>query len=582
MFGNPVPRARVARAFSLLLATLLLGCGTGSQSSPGIRAVPTPETPDATLMLVARAEPPSVAGTPLVSEPINYFDERRFFNAGLALYDGQLRAHPYLAEGLPRLNSEEWKVFPDGTMETTYRLRPGLRWHDGTPLTASDFVFARQVYLSPEYSTYRMAPHTLMADVVAPDDRTVVIRWSAPFPGAGALQGITGSSQNPYSPLPRHILETAFTASPQGMLTLPFWTGEYVGLGPYRVDRWEPGSYLQATAFDGHALGKPAIQRLQVAWVGDANSALAQLLAGYSAMPINNSIGIDQGVVLKERWEGSRAGTVTFQPDNGRYQRFQFRPDVVRPQALLDLRVRQAIASTVDKQAANEALYHGSATITDTWIFPTAPYYARIQREVPTYPLDPQRGAQLMAAAGFTKNAAGVYMGPEGPLNLETKNVASAQNNAERSILSDGWRRFGFEVEEAAATPDESRNNQVLSTFRSLWATGGGNGEFALDSLVSNQIPSADNRWIGQNRGGWASPEYDRIVAGLAATIDPSERETQIIRAARLINDELAALPLYYSAHVVAYPSALNLNGPNERVPTGVLSWNIHHWEYRP
>src|SRR5205823_6216149 len=86
---------------------------------------------------------------------------RRMFNAELVLYDGKDVPHPYLAESIPRLNSAAWQVFPDGRMETTYRLRPGLTWQDGASLTAEDFVFAWRLYASPALGMFTSSPQQL-------------------------------------------------------------------------------------------------------------------------------------------------------------------------------------------------------------------------------------------------------------------------------------------------------------------------------------------------------------------------------------------------------------------------------------
>src|SRR4051812_26527509 len=74
---------------------------------------------------------------------------RPIFNAGLAIVGGGAVPEPQLATDTPRLNTESWRVTPDGKMETTWHLKPGLTWHDGQPLTADDFVFAYQVYTAP-------------------------------------------------------------------------------------------------------------------------------------------------------------------------------------------------------------------------------------------------------------------------------------------------------------------------------------------------------------------------------------------------------------------------------------------------
>src|SRR5206468_1881467 len=81
---------------------------------------------------------------------------KRAFNASLALVDGTGAAKPYLADALPQLNTDTWKVTPDGKMETMYRLKANLTWHDGTPLTADDFVFANQMYVTPGLGAYKL------------------------------------------------------------------------------------------------------------------------------------------------------------------------------------------------------------------------------------------------------------------------------------------------------------------------------------------------------------------------------------------------------------------------------------------
>lgn len=130
----------------------------------------------------------------------------RVFNAALTLNDGTGTVRPYLAEELPRLSTDTWRVFPEGRMETTSRLRPGLTWHDGQPLEAEDFVFAQRVYTNPSLSSQFYRRLDLMESAVAVDARTLVIRWRAPYPDAGDVQ------DGEFDPLPRHILDQPFAA----------------------------------------------------------------------------------------------------------------------------------------------------------------------------------------------------------------------------------------------------------------------------------------------------------------------------------------------------------------------------------
>lgn len=99
------------------------------------------------------------------------------FNAALALSDSRGAVVPYLAESLPQLNSGTWRVSPDDRMETTFRLRPNLTWHDGHALTAEDFVFAHRVYTHPSLGVSSTVPQNKVEEIAAPDARTLVVRF---------------------------------------------------------------------------------------------------------------------------------------------------------------------------------------------------------------------------------------------------------------------------------------------------------------------------------------------------------------------------------------------------------------------
>src|SRR5579864_7881532 len=132
------------RAAILVSLFLLAGCAspqlptTGSTSPPSTPAQPT------TLVMAINQEVKNLSAKAYGG--VNPARTTRIFNAGLALADASGEFHPYLAESIPQLNTGSWQVFPDGRMETTWKLRPGLTWQDGHPLTADDFVFAFQVY----------------------------------------------------------------------------------------------------------------------------------------------------------------------------------------------------------------------------------------------------------------------------------------------------------------------------------------------------------------------------------------------------------------------------------------------------
>ena len=232
----------------LLVVWLAAGCAGSSSNNSTSAAATRPSQPTRLLVAATLNEPKTLAARIIAQSGSSLSLSRRLFNADLALLDDQSNPYPYLAEELPQLNTDGWKVFPDGKMETTYHLRPNLVWHDGTPLTADDFVFSLQVYNTPDVGQAASFPMKIMADVQAPDDRTVLIHWNQSYAAAGALQSLGNSGPQGLPPMSRSILGPALETGAQALINNPYWTTGYVGLGPYRLDRWEPGAFLEASA----------------------------------------------------------------------------------------------------------------------------------------------------------------------------------------------------------------------------------------------------------------------------------------------------------------------------------------------
>jgi ABC-type transport system substrate-binding protein len=100
-------------------------------------------------------------------------------NASLSELNADKRLQPLLAEGVPSVEHGTWQVFPDGRMETTWTMRPGARWHDGTPLTGEDFVFTAAVDQDREMPIApRPAGYGWVDRVEAPDAQTVKVQMS--------------------------------------------------------------------------------------------------------------------------------------------------------------------------------------------------------------------------------------------------------------------------------------------------------------------------------------------------------------------------------------------------------------------
>ncbi len=522
-------------------------------------------TPGRILVMVTRFEPASLSlkELPLV-QGAGDNPARAPFNAGLTLIDARSTTQPYLAATLPELNTETWKVLPDGRMETLYRLRP-TTWHDGTALSGDDFTFAWRVYATADFGHARVVPISEINEVVSPEPDSVVIRWKRPYPDADKLD----ASLLP--PLPAHLLEGPFNRlAPEAFSSHPYWTTDYVGLGAYRLQRWEPGAFLEGIASDGYVFGRPRIDRVRLRFVGDSNTAMANLLAGEAHLTFPFAIFPEQSGVLRTQWQG----VVLVNPTSWRRVEFQHRPDYVNPRALQDVRVRRALAHAIDRETLNEVVYLGESIVLDTMVAPVATYYPAVERAIARYPFDVRRAQQLLAEAGLIRGADELWVSPtEGRLTVEIKANATASLQNEQAVIASGFRAAGLDTRESAVPVALIRDGETRGGFPGLYVIQGGEGEGALRSYVSRAISRPENGWVGSNRGGYSNPAFDRLMDALSTTLEQTGRERQLVEAVRLFSEEVPAISLVFGPSVVAVDAALR--GPVLWGYGGDVTWNI-------
>ena len=569
-----------SRMLCAIVAVVVVGCSPQAAApESGSRAAPGASAPQRTLIISQRGEPPTLAARSLVTQGSSLNVPPRFFNATLDMYDIQQNPHPQLVEALPEFNTDSWRLFPDGRMETRYTLRPNLTWHDGVPLLPEDFAFALRVYHTPELGSSSIRPIPQMDSIEILDVRTFVIRWKQPFVEAGVLAGnSTGSSG--FQALPRHILEDAFqTMDAVAFTGHPFWTTEYVGLGPFKLDRWEPGSFLEASAFDNYALGRPKIDKMRMLIINDPQTAMANVLAGEVHFVTNFTFSVDQGQVLEQTWAANTGGKVQYSPTQRRLGLIQMRPEFQQPKALSDMRVRYAVAHGLDDQSRVDVLDAGKGQVAYTMASPGLPYYAELDRAVLKHTYDPRRAQELMAEAGWTKGADGFFVDAAGSkFTIEVASSAGGKNEQEASIYVDSLRRAGFDAVQYITPVAQIDDNETRVTRGGLSLRGAGQ-EYL--NYISSAIPSSENRWRGNNRPGWSNPEYDRAFALLERAFPMNERIQLMAQLERLISVDRAVTMNSWES--VVNIVAAGLHGVEVRQTpdaSGPEQW-VHQWEWR-
>ncbi len=556
--------ARLGSTIGILL--VVLGCAapapgrsanppnSGSQAAPAQQRIVT---------WVLRAEPP------ILNDRIDRMGLGFPLTVSLAYQDATEAVRPLLAETLPSLEAGSWTVQPDGTMRTTYVLRPGLKWHDGAPLTAADFAFAHQVYTDRNVPVTTRLPETLMSEVIARDDRTLDITWGETYVDAGALIGTQ------LAPMPRHALQEVFERDPAAFATSSFWSGEgFVGSGPYRLVRWERGVAITLNANPDFVHGKPRIDTIQIKAVGDSNTIVAGFLAGSIDFAEYTAIDVDQGLILEERWKETREGKVYPNTLFGhRYMEFQHRDVPGHQAAIRDVRIRRALGHALDREALAESMQHGYGGVADTGYPTTSSLYPRISQVIARYPYDPRRAEALFADAGWTKGTDGMLHDATGrTFDIEVR--VTGEREEEGTIVVSDWRRNGIDarlyvVPRAATTDVENRVNfpgVAISAATDL---------VPAINVTTGQAPTPANRFTGKNRGSYSNPELDRLYEDSLRTLDVRQRENILVELERILTTDVAQLMLYYQPRVAAVRSGIEGVVPPVR---GSYAWNLWEW----
>jgi peptide/nickel transport system substrate-binding protein len=503
-------------------------------------------------------------------DPLEHF---LLFHAPLTVYDQQGNLVPRLAEKLPSLQDGDLKTFPDGHMEVTWKLRSGATWHDGTPLQAEDFALGFQVLSDGEVPASRPGWARLVAEVQTPDPRTLVVLWREP----SFLAGGNGASDIP--PMPAHLLADLYRSGDrQTFINSPYWTTEFVGLGPYKLAQWQRGAFIEGAAFDGFVLGRPKIDRIILSYVGDVNAIVAGVLSSDIEMvPMGARLDASQLVAIQDGW-GTSGGSTLLVPFGIRTIWLQFK----EPAApwVRDVRVRRALAHSTDRQGMSDALQYGLTPPADTFVSLEDGAYRALQNKgFARYPFDPARARALFADAGWSAGAEGLLRDTSArALMMEVGATAQGGNVQEIETVSAQWRAAGVDAHPAPIPPQaaniDERKATVQGGFMWPWTPN-------LDSpqnLTAAQIPTERTSWKGRNYTGYSNPVYEDLYHRFTGTLDVAERQSVVADMMTLVADEVPVIPVYYYGNGVI--ARKGLDGPGMISPLQTAStWNINTWQ---
>lgn len=497
-------------------------------------------------------------------------DYQWIFSSPLTYVDQSGAAKPLLAQDVPTQSNGAWVVNPDGTMVTTYRLRPQNKWHDGRPLTADDFVFAHEVYMDKDLPVTSAVPERFMERVEAKDDYTLVIHWKQPYVGANVL----GFEQ--LIPLPRHTLEAKYRTNKPNFAFGEEWTTAYVSAGAFKVERWTPGVGLVAAAHMDFSLGPPRLDRVEIRFVADPNAQVANLLSGEVDMINSPGARAREAVIARDQWGTTDQGYVKVWSSQSQYVDWQFREVPNWQRAVTDVRVRQALLHAVDRDALTEAINLGFAPVAHSFILPEDPLFAEVDRVITKYPYDLNRSTALLGEAGWRRPSSGgqAVSATGQPLDIEM--YSSQEQERAATIIIDNWKSAGVNSSIFVIPQARARDGELGSSFPAARVSSRG---IRPDNFVwiADEFPTAENRWSGSNRGSFFDAEIDRLQKVRMTSLEEGQRREATIAVLKRMTELAGATPFLYSVEVVI--ARKHVAGPAGAVPSqNGMTWNIHEW----
>lgn len=481
---------------------------------------------------------------------------------------------PVLAEELPSVKKGTWKIDPQKkTMITVYKLRPGLKWHDGKPYTSKDFEFGWQIAKHPEFPMPDRLVPELISKIETPDDRTIVIHWNDLYNEAYAIQ------YTHVRAFPRHLLQDAFNGGDmKAFANLPFWNKNFVGAGAYRVAEWDGGTRMELEAFGDFVLGRPKIERVTYKTVEDTNTNLAAVLAGEVDLCMRSTISFDGAMILRDQWEKQGKGKVLISPASWTWLSLSRDNPIFS-----DVRVRRALLHAVDRDAMVQNLFKGEKVVSHLPLSRVRKSYNKALGASTVYKYDPERAKKLLTEAGWKPGSDGVLTNAKGDrMEFEFRVTAERRDHEQaQAIIADFWKKIGVR------TNIKNMPNRLLNSAdnRNRWPgayIGSHNVtvEEWQERFHGKNIPTTENKFAPENVSGWNDPKKDAILDELSSIITPARSEQLQIEFCKMFSTALPHLPLNYSPEVLVVKRGLT--GITPRQESGgqnSSSWNMQQWD---
>jgi peptide/nickel transport system substrate-binding protein len=445
---------------------------------------------------------------------------------------------------LPGL-AESWKALSDTTWE--FRLRKGVKFHDGSDFTADDVLFSMERIRTMQRSPNPFNTFIANRTVEKVDDHTVrfVNREADPL-------------------IVNYLPQLAISSSKAGQNATQddFNQGRAaIGTGPYRFVRWAPSDRVVLERHESYWGPKPDFQRVTFRPIPNDVARVASLLAGDVDIIENIPTADVKGLRSDPKITVSSALSVRMMYLHLDRHR-EVSPHMTAkdgspiPNPLHNLKVRQALSAAINRQAIVERLMENEAEPAAQFL---APRYPGSSQKLKPTPFDLNRARALLAEAGYPN---GFRITLHGPVNRYPNDARVLE------AIAQMFTRAGLEAKVETLPPANFFTRAStggpggVPEFSVIFAGGGTASAEPASALIPLILTNDRSKGTGvANRGRYSNPKVDDLVLRAVKVMDDRQRNAMLAEATEIAFEDLGMIPLYFVNNTWASRKPITIEG---------------------
>ncbi|MGW3242736.1 ABC transporter substrate-binding protein [Streptomyces sp. NPDC001070] len=471
-----------------------------------------------------------------------------------------------------------WEEAPDGK-SWTYKIRSGVKWSDGVPLTAKDAAYTFNRILGGDYEQSNYGNYVAnITKAEAPDDTTLVLHVKQSSPIMNQL----------WVPiLPEHIWSKISEEKVKSFANDPK-DAPVVGSGPFRLVGRQKGQNIRFEANTSYWGGPPKIGKLTFTVFTNADAMAEALKRG----EIDYAYDLENNVFRSLQ---GQPGITTRSAANSNFDEISFNNGAALADgtpignghpALRDKRVRQAISHAIDRKTLVERVLGGHGSPADTVVPPVYQQLHYVPAAGERQDFDLGAAGRLLDEAGWTKGADGIRAKDGKRLSLRLfsrQESKESQNTAE--FVKKWLARIGIEVKVSVISEDALTERVGQGDF-DMFEWGWGvepDPDYQLSVFTCDKRSYKDGGEIYADLSDsfYCNPAYDALYQRQAVETDRAERAKIVKQMQKLLYDDAAYAMTYYYDDLAAYRSDRWTGFVPQPAPNGPILFQMGTYSYR-